>query len=88
MYYFEEEVAEAAKEAGLRGVLGQTDHPVPGGRREDARGRAGAHRAFIAEYKGDPLIAPAVAPHSMYTLERRDAAGGRRAGATSTACRC
>ena len=31
MYYFEEEIARATKEAGLRGVLGQTviEFPVP-----------------------------------------------------------
>ena len=34
MYYFEEEVARAASEAGLRGVLGETilKFPVPGAR--------------------------------------------------------
>lgn len=68
MYYFEEEVAEAAREAGLRGVLGQTviqfpvaDAKSPG----DALARAAT---FIARYKADALVTPAVAPHSMYTL--------------------
>ena len=36
MYYFEEEIAKATREAGLRGVLGADDHPVSGRRREDA----------------------------------------------------
>ncbi len=68
MYYFEEEVAEAAKEAGLRGVLGQTiiQFPVGDARTpEEALARA---QTFIARYKGDALVTPAVAPHSMYTL--------------------
>jgi 5-methylthioadenosine/S-adenosylhomocysteine deaminase len=70
MYYFEEEVAAETKAAGLRGVLGQTiiQFPVP-----DAKTpAAGLERteAFILRYKGDPLITPAVAPHSMYTLDQ------------------
>jgi 5-methylthioadenosine/S-adenosylhomocysteine deaminase len=70
MYYFEEEVAAETKAAGLRGVLGQTiiQFPVP-----DAKTpAAGLERteAFIVRYKGDPLITPAVAPHSMYTLDQ------------------
>jgi 5-methylthioadenosine/S-adenosylhomocysteine deaminase len=68
MYYFEEEVAEAAKQAGIRGVLGQTviQFPVADAKTpDDALARA---RTFIAKYKGDALVTPAVAPHSMYTL--------------------
>ena len=45
MYYFEEEIAKATREAGLRGVLGADDHPVSGRRREDAGRGAGARRA-------------------------------------------
>jgi 5-methylthioadenosine/S-adenosylhomocysteine deaminase len=69
MYYFEEEIAEVARQAGLRGVLGQTiiqfpvpDAPTP----QDALART---EAFITRFKGDRLITPAVAPHSMYTLD-------------------
>jgi 5-methylthioadenosine/S-adenosylhomocysteine deaminase len=68
MYYFEEEVAGAAREAGLRGVLGQTliQFPVADAKTpEDGLART---RAFVAKFKGDPLVTPAVAPHSMYTL--------------------
>ena len=69
MYYFEEEIARATKEAGLRGVLGQSviEFPVP-----DAKTPAAAlerAEAFIKQYVKDPLIVPAVAPHSMYTLD-------------------
>ncbi len=68
MYYFEEEVAAATREAGLRAVLGQTviQFPVADARTpEDALART---RRFIASYRGDALVTPAVAPHSMYTL--------------------
>ena len=69
MYYFEDDIAAVTHEAGLRAVLGQSvikfpvaDAPTP----EAALARAGA---FIAKWKSDPLITPAVAPHSAYTLE-------------------
>jgi 5-methylthioadenosine/S-adenosylhomocysteine deaminase len=69
MYYFEEEIAKEARNAGLRGVLGQTviqfpvaDAKTPG----DGLRRADA---FITTFKNDPLITPAVAPHAMYTLD-------------------
>ena len=68
MYYFEEEVAEATREAGLRGILGQTliQFPVADARTPDqALART---RAFVSRYKADALVTPAVAPHSMYTL--------------------
>jgi 5-methylthioadenosine/S-adenosylhomocysteine deaminase len=70
MYYFEEEVAEAVKEAGIRGVLGQTiiQFPVPDARTpEDGLERT---ERFITRFNGDTLVVPAVAPHSMYTLSQ------------------
>ena len=69
MYYFEEEIARATKEAGLRGVLGQSviEFPVPDAKTPaDALKRA---EAFINQYRKDELIVPAVAPHSVYTLD-------------------
>ena len=69
MYYFEEEIAKVTKEAGLRGVLGQTiiQFPVPDAR-TPADGLARTE-AFIKQFAGDDLIVAAVAPHSMYTLD-------------------
>ena len=69
MYYFEEEVARAASEAGLRGVLGQTivKFPVPDARTPE-EGLARAEH-FIVQWKGNALITPAVAPHALYTLD-------------------
>ena len=68
MYYFEDQVAEAAREAGIRGVLGSTVIEVPGGA-PDAKtvpeALANAER-FLERWAGDPLIVPAVAPHSAY----------------------
>ena len=69
MYYFEEEVARAASEAGLRGVLGQTiiKFPVADAKTPE-EGLARTER-FIRQWKGNALITPAVAPHALYTLE-------------------
>ncbi len=69
MYYFEEEIAKASSEAGLRAVLGQTiiRFPVPDAR-TPAEGLARTER-FIDAWKAHPLVTPAVAPHSLYTLE-------------------
>ncbi|HLG54821.1 MAG TPA: amidohydrolase family protein [Vicinamibacterales bacterium] len=69
MYYFEEEVANQTKAAGLRGILGQTiiQFPVADAKTPaDALVRADA---FITAFKGDPLVTPAVAPHALYTLD-------------------
>jgi len=67
MYYFEDIVAEATKEAGMRGVLGETiiGFPVP-----DAKTPADAlafTERFLNRFHDDPLIVPAVAPHAIYT---------------------
>ena len=78
MYYFEDRVAQAAKEAGMRGVLGETilrfkspDSPTP----RDALQYA---EKFIQQYKNDPLIVPAPAPHAIYTNDDRDLRAARR----------
>jgi 5-methylthioadenosine/S-adenosylhomocysteine deaminase len=70
MYYFEEEVAKATRDAGLRGVLGQTIIQFPvADAKTPADGLARAE-AFVKAFRNDSLIVPAVAPHAMYTLDR------------------
>ena len=67
MYYFEDVVAEAAKEAGMRGVLGETIIGFPVA---DAKTPADALKLaerFIVRFRDDPLIVPAVAPHAIFT---------------------
>ena len=68
MYYFEDVVASVTKEAGMRGVLGQTvvDFSAPDHKRP-AEALAYAQK-YIDKWKSDPLITPAVAPHSIYTV--------------------
>ena len=71
MYYFEDAVARVTKEAGMRGVLGETilDFPAP-----DNKTVAQAleyTQKFIEHWRGDPLIVAAAAPHSMYTCSAK-----------------
>jgi 5-methylthioadenosine/S-adenosylhomocysteine deaminase len=69
MYYFEEEIARVTRDAGLRGVLGQTIIRFPvADARTPAEGLARTE-AFLKEFAGDQLITAAVAPHAMYTLD-------------------
>src|SRR5918995_6971825 len=69
MYYFEEEIAKATRDAGLRAVLGQTIIQFPvADAKTPAEGLARAE-AFVKAFKQDPLITPAVAPHATYTLD-------------------
>jgi 5-methylthioadenosine/S-adenosylhomocysteine deaminase len=68
MYYFEDVVASVTKESGMRGVLGETilDFPAPDHKTPDDA--LEYTQKYIDRWKGDPLITPAVAPHSIYTL--------------------
>jgi 5-methylthioadenosine/S-adenosylhomocysteine deaminase len=65
-YYFEDQVAEAAKEAGIRTVAGSTliDFPAPDNKTlQEALAYA---ERFLQRWAGDPLVVAAVAPHSTY----------------------
>ena len=67
MYYFEDAVAEATADVGMRALCGQTvlRFPAPDARSyEEGLARA---REFIERWKGHPLIVPAPAPHAPYT---------------------
>src|SRR5947208_13573831 len=67
MYYFEDAVAEATVEAGMRALCGQTvlRFPTPDATSyEDSLALA---RDFIERWRGHPLIVPAPAPHAPYT---------------------
>ena len=67
MYYYEEEVARATAEAGLRALCGQTvmKFPTPDARFYEES--LAATRDFIERWKGHPLIVPSVAPHAPFT---------------------
>ena len=69
MYYFEDEVARACVETGMRGYLGETlisqptcDSPVPGDGLKIAR-------AMFENWKGEELVRPIAAPHGTTTCD-------------------
>lgn len=67
MYYFEDEVAQAAAEVGMRGVCGQTILKFPSPDAQSYDESLTYARTFIEKWKDHPLITPAVAPHAPYT---------------------
>ncbi len=67
MYYFEEDVAQAAAEAGMRAVCGQTVLKWPSPDAQSYEEALEEAREFIQRWKGHELIVPAVAPHAPYT---------------------
>ncbi|MBI5715616.1 MAG: amidohydrolase family protein, partial [Chloroflexi bacterium] len=67
MYYFEEDVAKATAEAGMRGVCGQTVLKFPSPDAKSYEDSLASARDFIQRWKNHPLIVPAVSPHAPYT---------------------
>ena len=67
MYYFEDDVAEAAAEAGMRAVVGQTVMKFPSPDSSSFEEALYHCRVLIDKWKGHPLIVPAIAPHAVYT---------------------
>jgi 5-methylthioadenosine/S-adenosylhomocysteine deaminase len=67
MYYFEENVAKATAEAGLRAVCGQTVLKFPAPDAVSFEDSLAAAREFIEKWKGHKLITPSVSPHAHYT---------------------
>lgn len=67
MYYFEEDVARATADAGLRAVCSQTVLKFPAPDAESFEESLHSAREFITNWKDHPLIVPSVAPHSPYT---------------------
>lgn len=67
MYFFEQDVAAATAEAGLRAVCSQTVLKFPAPDAASYEDSLAAARQFIQAWKGHPLIVPSVAPHAPYT---------------------
>ncbi|HQH57545.1 MAG TPA: amidohydrolase family protein [Anaerolineaceae bacterium] len=67
MYYFEDAVAEATNEAGLRAVVGQTVMKYPAPDASSYEIAISLCEDLIKKWKGHPLIIPAIAPHAVYT---------------------
>jgi 5-methylthioadenosine/S-adenosylhomocysteine deaminase len=67
MYYYEDDVADATRAAGMRGVLGETLIGFPSPDSKTSAMAVAYTESFLKHWQGDPLITPAVAPHSIYT---------------------
>jgi 5-methylthioadenosine/S-adenosylhomocysteine deaminase len=67
MYYFEEDVAKATSQSGLRGVCSQTVMKFPTPDAKSYEDSLASSREFISKWKGHSLIEPSVAPHAPYT---------------------
>ncbi|HOY65926.1 MAG TPA: amidohydrolase family protein [Candidatus Ozemobacteraceae bacterium] len=67
MYYFEDEVAKATADAGLRAVCGESVLKFPAPDAPSYDDALNYTRTFVQKWKGHPLIVPAIAPHAPYT---------------------
>lgn len=67
MYYFEEDVAKATSDAGMRALCGQTVLKFPTPDAKSYEESLASARDFIQRWKGHSLVVPAVSPHAPYT---------------------
>jgi 5-methylthioadenosine/S-adenosylhomocysteine deaminase len=67
MYYFEEDVAKATADAGLRAICAQTVLKFPSPDAASWEDALASARDFIERWRDHPLIVPSVAPHAPYT---------------------
>ena len=68
MYYYMDQEAKAAKEIGMRCVLGETiiGFPAPDAKTPDEALKIAID--FNSKFMNDPLVVPAIAPHTLYTV--------------------
>ncbi|NTV62086.1 MAG: amidohydrolase [Oscillochloris sp.] len=67
MYYFEEQVARAADQAGIRAICGQTVMRLPTPDAASFDEGLERSRRFLEQWSGHERIVPTVAPHAPYT---------------------
>ncbi|WKZ35561.1 MAG: amidohydrolase family protein [Anaerolineales bacterium] len=67
MYFFEDDIAQAAADAGMRAVCGQSIMKYPAPDADAFEDSLAYARGFIKKWKDHPLIIPAIAPHAPYS---------------------
>jgi 5-methylthioadenosine/S-adenosylhomocysteine deaminase len=67
MYLFEEQVAEAARSAGMRCLVGEVLYDFPSPSYGPIEKGFEHTEALIADWRNDPLVSIAVEPHAIYT---------------------
>lgn len=70
MYFFEDIIAEEAKKAGIRGVMGESLIDFPTASFKTANEAILLSEELIAKWEGDDLIHPSVCAHSPYTCSK------------------
>lgn len=71
MYFFEEEVARAARELGMPAVVGEVMLDFPTASSPNPETTLVQTENLLKKYAGDKLIKVAVAPHSFYALSEK-----------------
>lgn len=67
MYLFEHKVAEAAKKAGIRALVGEVLYDFPSPAYGEIENGLRHTESLIEKWRGDPLVRIAVEPHALYT---------------------
>ncbi|MGD2125585.1 MAG: amidohydrolase [Desulfobacteraceae bacterium] len=67
MYLFEDEVAQAAQEAGMRCLVGEVLYDFPSPNYGPIERGLEYSESLIQKWQDDPLVSIAVEPHSVYT---------------------
>jgi 5-methylthioadenosine/S-adenosylhomocysteine deaminase len=67
MYLFEHKVAEAARVAGVRALVGEVLYDFPSPNYGPIEKGFDFTEALIQQWQGDPLVRIAVEPHTLYT---------------------
>jgi 5-methylthioadenosine/S-adenosylhomocysteine deaminase len=67
MYFFEDETAQAAKEAGMRCLVGEVLFDFPSPNAKNPAEGIDYTRKLIEKWDGDSLVSIVVEPHALYT---------------------
>ncbi|MFC1842456.1 amidohydrolase [Candidatus Dependentiae bacterium] len=70
MYFFEDSVAQAAYEMGMRAIVGETIIEFPTPDSKNYKQALEQTKKLVEKWKNNPLITPAIAPHAPYTSSK------------------
>jgi 5-methylthioadenosine/S-adenosylhomocysteine deaminase len=70
MYIFEDETARAAKEAGIRCLVGEVLFDFPSPNFKNTAEGVAYTKMLIEKWKDDPLVSIIIEPHALYTCSK------------------
>lgn len=70
MYFFEDVIAEEARKAGIRGVMGESVIDFPTASFQTVDEGLAICETLIRKWQGDPIIHPSVCVHAPYTCSK------------------